>query len=211
MNNFIRTTNPYSIAPPPSWFLAQLYAFDPDLVLFASLESPCYQVAKRLHYTRHCRPSKRYPDTRIFAIYNLHPVGRLLPSPMTIWGPQIIADLKAMSVDEVGGGDKAADRLDGFDLEEEQKFDVQLADCLDWWSGDAWRYLTQKHHDQAKEKELTRRSVPSIGTPNFRRGGSAVFVGQRHRSAEDLRRIRGGGRDVDVKTAPPKIVEDLVW
>jgi len=212
--NFIRTTNPFSISPPPAWFLAQLRAFDPDLVLFASVESPCYQVAKRLHYTRHCRPSKRYPDTMIFAIHNLHPVGRLLPPPLTIWGPQVIADLRSMSVSEVGGGDKAADRLDAFDLEEEVKFDVQLADCLDWWGGDAWRYLTQKHHDQAKqgkEARAPKQSVPSIGKPNFRRGGSAVFVGQRHRSAEDRQRVRQGGRDIDVTAAPPKIVEDLVW
>jgi hypothetical protein len=211
MRNFLSGPNPFSIAAPPAWFLTQLYTFDPELVLFASQETPCYQVARRLKFHRYARPSQRHPDTVVFALHNLHPVGRLLPSPLTRWGPQILEDLRAMDVDAVGGGDKAADRLDAFDLEAEQKFDVQLDDCLDWWSGDAWRYLTQKHHDQAKEEQKTKRSVPSIGTPNFRRGGSAVFVGQRHRSAEDRQRVRQGGRDIDVKAAPPKIVEDLVW
>jgi hypothetical protein len=213
MRNYLVGPNPFSIAAPPAWFLKMLYEFDSELVLFASQEFPCYQVARRLRHHRPAKPTSKHPDTRTFAIHNLHPVGRLLPQPM--WGPQILADLRAMDVDAVGGGDKAADILDGFDQQDQQQFAVQLDDCLDWWSGDAWRYLTQKHHDQAKGRasRAPKRSVPSIGKLRFKTatGGSSVFVGNRHRTAEDLRHIRSGGRDVDVTPAPPKIVADLVW
>ena len=218
MRNFISGPNPFSIAAPPAWFLAQLHAFDPELVLFASQESPCYQVARRLAYHRYAKPSERHPDTQVFAIHNLHPVGRLLPSPIVKWGPTILEDLRAMDVDAVGGGDKAADILDGFDRDADDQFALQLDDTLDYVGSDAWRYLTKKHHDQAKKSRgaTARRSVPSIGKPNFRPGGSAVFVGGQRGGGkqctqEDLARIRAGGSDVDVRPSPPKIVTDVVW
>lgn len=211
MRNFIPGPNPFSIAAPPTWFLAMLYEYDSELVLFASQEQPCYQVARRLSFHRACRPSEKHPDTQVFAQHNLHPVGRLLPSPLTRWGPQIIQDLRERDVDAVGGGHKAADILDGFERTEDEAFDQQLDDCLNWWGGDAWRYLTQKHHDQAKEPHLSR-SVPTIGKLHFKNatGGSSVFVGNRHRTSEDYRRIRAGGHDIDVAPAPPKVVADLV-
>jgi hypothetical protein len=206
MRNYIRTSNPFSIAAPPAWFLQQLYVFDPMLVLFASLESPCYQVARRLSQHRYCKPSERHPDTTVFALHNLHPVGRLLPSPMTKWGPVILEDLRAMDVDAVGGGDKAADILDGFDNAERARVDLECDNVLDWWSGDAWRYLTERHHDQAEKGKGPTPSVPSIGKPNFRPGKSAVFVRQ-PLSGEQVARRRMG-REAE-PTHPPKIVTDV--
>jgi hypothetical protein len=213
MRNFIQGPNPFNIAAPPAWFLTMMHEFDAELVLFASQEQPCYQVARRMKFHRASRPSAKHPDTTVFAVHNLHPVGRLLPDPK--WGPLILEDLRARDVDAVGGGDKAADILDGFDRDEEARFDAQLGDCLDWWSGDAWRYLTEKHHDQAegrKERRAPRRSVPAIGKLSFTNatGGSAVFVGNRHRTREQLRDVQAGRRDVDVQPAPPKIVSDIV-
>jgi len=117
VQNFISTENPFNLAQPPRHFMAAMFDMDSHLVIFPSIEGPTYQVACRLQYTRHVKPSARHPDTKVFAQYNLHPVCRLLPSPYTRWGPKVLQDIRAFDVDAVGGGDKAADILDGFDRE----------------------------------------------------------------------------------------------
>lgn len=190
--NFIPGPNPFSIAEPPAWFLTDLLRFDPALVLFASQEQPCYQIARRMVGTRQARPSEKHPDTAVFATHNLHPVGRLLPAPFTRWGPTILADLRARDVDAVGGGDKAADRLDSFDHEQEQQFELELHNHLDYVTADAWRYKTTTHFTRRRTRTESKRSVPSIKKPNFKPGGSAVFVGDRH-----------------LKRVPPKVVADV--
>lgn len=204
-SNFIAGPNPFSIARPPQWFLNDMLQFDPALVIFASQEQPCYQIARRIQGKRHAKPSDKHPDTVVFATHNLHPVGRLLPSPFTRWGPTILADLRARDVDAFGGGDKAADRLDAFDQEEEDQFFASLDDHLDYVTRDAWSYKTKQHHSRS---ERLAPSVPSIGRPNFRPGGSAVFVGDHHsKSPEAWRRLRSG-RAAETRMNP-KIVTDV--
>lgn len=134
MRNYIETTNPFGLAKPPDWFLRDLAAQDPELVIFPSMVQPFYRVARR---------TKRSPgivaiqtvmadkaaDTRLLVAEKLVPVTDIYPKPH--WGPLILAELRARDIWAAGGADKACDRLEAQEAAREASLDRSMQDELD--------------------------------------------------------------------------------
>lgn len=130
MNNYLEGANPFNLVGPPTWFLRQLEAMDPALVIFPSCEEGVYRVARRVTHTPGVLRALSYrPDTKVFVQHRLEPVTSLLP--FARWGPVILQDLAERDIWRVGGADKAADILDARDEEADRRLDCEADDGSD--------------------------------------------------------------------------------
>lgn len=186
MNNYLwRHENPWQLAGPPAWWLAQLYAADTELVVFPSKTTAVYRVARRVpQNTQPIMTALRsVPDTTTYVTHGLIPITSLLP--FTNWSPLVINDLMACSIERFGGWQKAADALDDFDVQQERSTNREIehkAHSLahdDWWSrqfqGGA---AVSMAHSHRPARPTTARRQSAYRPMNFRGGSSAVFVGR---------------------------------
>lgn len=177
--------NPWQLAGPPDWWLALLYAADPELVLFPSKTQGVYRVARRM--PQNIQPImtavQGVPDTATYVTHRLVPLTSLLP--FTAWSPLTIEDLMARNIERFGGWQAAARALDDFDASEEQRLNREIehkAQSLghdSWWSkqfqtGSAVS-MAHRKRDGARST-AARRRAPAYRPLRFA-GGSAVFVG----------------------------------
>lgn len=139
--NFVASTNPFGLADPPAWFLRDLFAYDPALVLFASNAEAVYRLCRRAKGTI---PWQRFPpghldnqvciDNRMVPLKAVQPVG-------TQWGQIVIANLAACDTQRHGGGTKFAELLEEQEQLEERRLDVAIADEADARAGVAYRTI----------------------------------------------------------------------
>ena len=159
MNYLAHLPNPFGLAGPPSWFLIDLAAYDPALVLFPSQEEPVYRLGRRIPHGRDIwskvrsvttgrnddgSPTRHRPDAQTMALHRLAPVTSILPSPLVHWGPTILADLAARDIQRAGGAADFADRLDAQEEREEELDRRRMLGDLDALSREAYSGIVWK-------------------------------------------------------------------
>lgn len=146
MTNWIAGPNPFGLASPPDFFLTDLAAFDPDLVIFPSAEQAVYRLCRRVRRgpalthvgkIRHQLGGivDRF-DHKILVALKLVPVVSLLPHPQ--WGPKILADLAEADLWRHGGADAATATMDQREADVDQRLDRDIADEATARGHSAW-------------------------------------------------------------------------
>lgn len=131
--NYLGGQNPFGLSDPPTWFLEDLWKFDPCLVIFPSKEEAVYRLARRAEHGQPivslvANEKKRRPDTKVFWEHKLVPVTSILPPPMVQWGPVLLKDLAAVDMRRRGGYRKIADALDAADETAEEQWKRENAE-----------------------------------------------------------------------------------
>lgn len=119
-SNYLRTTNPFSLVPPPNWWLDEMRAFDDQLVIFPSAENAHFRLARKMTKTSallsaHLPQVKDFspsPDTITMSAFHLVPVTTVLSGPGGMWTSYTFIELAERDVWRHGGADKVADRLE---------------------------------------------------------------------------------------------------
>lgn len=204
--------NPFNLVAPPAWFLADLAAYDPALVIFPSQQEGVYRVGRRvpghlppvLHFLR------SQPDTQLYVKHRLVPVTSILPPPLVQWGPVIINDLAESDIQRVGGWKAAVRLIEDREDAADQKLDATIADEASLRAGAAWRAIkwrTGQTIDLGSRSggPRSRREAPRMPTyrPLQFEGGSATFVGRVGRPFTPARN-RGAFHDTDTIVSVPR-------
>lgn len=129
--NFLRTQNPFSLQDPPAWFLDQLHALDPDLVIFASTHQPCYRLCRYKKRTKDVhRAIASWPDTFILVQFGLVPWKSVLPTSLDMaWG-RVLQEIPMFDQWRFRDGDAVADHLERHEDRVEQNARLQQTDDL---------------------------------------------------------------------------------
>jgi hypothetical protein len=130
VNNYIASApNPFNLATPPPGFLAHMYAYDAQLVIFPSSKEAVYRLCRRtIGAPAPLTYMKGHPDAATCRKHRLAPVKAILPAPIGHFGPHILNDLASYDIQRAGGGSAAADRLDELDERERQAIDADIDD-----------------------------------------------------------------------------------
>ncbi len=107
--NFLRSGNPFDLADPPKWFLKAMHTFDPQLVLFASLKTSVFRLARRCTHSPGVAPANvpgvhNHPDTLFMWNHKLVPVTTVIPGAH--WTMKMFTELRARDQWAVGGANK---------------------------------------------------------------------------------------------------------
>ena len=129
MFNFIQTTNPFSLATPPAWFLAQLYAYDPAFVIFPSVKHAYYCTGRRGRFERGLmRPIEGAPDSAIYVQHKLWPWKPILPEGCHQRGwAGILLEIPEFDTQRF---DDAGEQLDNVEEARDRAVDREIADNL---------------------------------------------------------------------------------
>lgn len=183
-NYLHRTPNPWNLTAPPQWFLDEMRAYDAELVIFPSAEEACYRFARRAKvHPAVMTALKNRPDTKTYWEHGLVPVTSL--PQFEPWSPRILFELAEKDIQRIGGADKAADILDGYDERVEQAMRAETADGADLRAIDMYRehkYATGQRVSlglKTFEGGRTRSGGPNrvVSRPTHWRGTSgAVFA-----------------------------------
>jgi hypothetical protein len=189
--NFIVEQNPFGLASPPTWFLEEMWKFDPCLVIFPSKEEAVYRLARRVeHGSPLLTIAKGRPDTTVFWKHRLVPVTSILPSPYVHWSPVLLADLAKRDIRRQGGYKKAADALDALDDAEDSKWHTDVEDGAmiraraswreqRWTRGEAVDLGARRVHGARTTKERTHHSFGRARLPSSGDAPSmALFTGR---------------------------------
>ncbi len=108
--NYLGRENPWSLAGPPAWVLAQMGARDADLVLLPGLSEPVYRLARRVRRSHGLLTAALGHDSETARMikHRLMPVTTLFP-PFR-WG-HLFQWLDDHDMWAVGGADKADEIL----------------------------------------------------------------------------------------------------
>lgn len=142
--NYLRGENPFGLSAPPTWFLEEMWKFDPCLVIFPSKEEGLYRLARRVeHGSPILTIMKGRPDTQVFWQHRLTPITSILPSPFVHWSMLLLNDLAERDIRRQGGYKKAADKLDAQDDRRDEQWRLETADgaavrARDSWRGQKW-------------------------------------------------------------------------
>jgi hypothetical protein len=142
--NYLLEENPFGLTAPPTWFLEELWKFDPCLVIFPSKEEAVYRLARRVEHgspivTLVDNPKKRRPDTTMFWKHRLVPVTSIMPSPFVHWSPLLLKDLAERDIRRQGGYRKASDTLDRLDDANDEKWRRENEDGATIRARASWR------------------------------------------------------------------------
>lgn len=138
--NYIPTSNPFSLAPPPAWFLAQLAAYDSDLVIFPSTCRPVFNIGRYGRYGGTLgRPNPKLPDTIVFSRYGIHPWKELMPQEIGFGWGRVLVQLPEYDTQRFR--DPAA-QLDSVEDAAERDLDNRIADEADQRAADMYRTLS---------------------------------------------------------------------
>lgn len=143
--NFLRTTNPFNLEDPPTWFLDRLAALDSELVIFASTHEPVYRLCRRKKHTRGVfRVVKSFPDTAICVAHRMDPWKSLLPTSLDMSWARVLEEIPQYDQWRVGRtGDQVADHLERLEAQREQRENRQQKDDLDQLGSYSYR-VTQR-------------------------------------------------------------------
>lgn len=183
--NYIFTRNPFGLAKPPTYVLRDLFAYDPKIVVFASLAEPVYRFCRRASGVW---PWEKFPvghaDNPITSAHRLIPLKAVLPKPQ--WG-QLIPELTNFDVQRVGGGVAASELLDQQDELVARRQQVAQDDECDARSGEAYRGLKAQLGERIHLG--TRQPSGAGGTKN----PLTARLGKSGRSTVHVNRPRGAG------------------
>jgi hypothetical protein len=145
--NYISDENRFSLAGPPSWWLARLWDFDSSLVVVPSRQECLYRLAQRrkLNLPEHITNNALFnqSDTRMLASYGLIPVTSLLPTAN--WSnPFLFQELANRAPHRNGGAAAAANLMDEQDLKDEFDKRQKTDEHLQYLAKDAWKYYNKK-------------------------------------------------------------------
>lgn len=127
--NYLATTNPFALATPPAWFLAQLYAYDTELRIFASTSRPVYQLGRRgRHGHTIGKPDPKLPDTYVFHRHGIWPWKEIVPQEIGFGWGRILLDLPEYDTQRFTD---PAGQLDRVEAEAEAALDRRIADEAD--------------------------------------------------------------------------------
>lgn len=181
MNNFVRTTNPFSLPEPPEWFLKALYAYDDQLVVFQSLEDCCYQLCRRLNHRRELKPLAKHPDTVIYAQHRMFGVKRILPpveAGADVW-MQVLNELPDFDQWRFSSADAACDHLDSLEAAADAAVQRRIDDGLVALGEDAYNLTKTRLGERISMRERRGSPVPEkkrYGKLNFKPGGSSIML-----------------------------------
>lgn len=147
MVNYYPDVNRYQLAGPPKWFLAQLHAFDPSLVIVPSRQGFYYRLAQRRKLQL---PDKmvqealwQESDTQMLARYSLVPVTTILATAN--WSnPYIFVELANRAPWRMGGADKVNAMLEDEDKKKALDIQAQTDAHLTEIGKDAWKVYRKK-------------------------------------------------------------------
>jgi hypothetical protein len=142
--NYIPLPSPFNLTPPPAWFLADMRAFDSELVIFPSQAEAFYRLCRRDRGPLPALHVMSHPDAKICRLHRLRPVKAILPPPLVHWGPVILNDLAQYDLQRHGGGEQAARILDEREAAAERKLDKDIAEDAGHLAGEAYRAI--KYH-----------------------------------------------------------------
>lgn len=203
--NFLVEENPFGLAAPPTWFLEEMWKFDPNLVIFPSKEEALYRLARRVeHGAPILSVMKNRPDTMMFWKNRLVPVTSIMPSPFVHWSPILLKDLAERDIRRQGGYKKVADRLDA---EDEEKRSISRASIEDgamiraraswreqkWSHGEALDLGARRHEGARTTRERTHHSFRRALRPTTENAPSMALF---------------SGRDEPLQGATPYLADD---
>ncbi len=150
MRNFLETLNPFSLKTPPATWLAELWAFDPELVVFPSAMEPVYRVCKRAGNRPGIQTVKQRKlndgttvaanlDTQTCWANRLVPVSSI--HPHANWSPVLLQDLADRSISRFGGHAKVSQMLEDREESERERLDRETGDEAAHLAGHVYRGL----------------------------------------------------------------------
>lgn len=111
MNNWLARQNPWSLMPPPDWWLRRLFQRDPALRVLPGITEPCYRIARVSSAMRKVKPLLgNEGETGRMCREGLVPVVSLRPG--VTWNDDFFRWLDAHDTWRVGGAEKFVDALD---------------------------------------------------------------------------------------------------
>ena len=142
MTNYIPDLNRFHLSGPTKWFQAQLWAFDPSLVIVPSRQGFYYRLAQRRKLTlpNHIVNEALWneSDTKMLASYSLVPVTTILAT--VNWNnPHIFVELANRAPWRMGGATKVNAMLDAQDKQDELDKGTKIDEHLTYLSKDAWK------------------------------------------------------------------------
>lgn len=162
---------------PPTWFLARLHDYDPDLVLLPSRARPfAYVLARRARLSggmteKAIEKTITQPDTKMCFQYGLVPVCLLFKHGPAWNSDTILNTLKSRDTWAQGGGDKLADTLEAEEAKEKSDRDLALKDRFRALSREAWKSL------QYRTGQRTTVPGPSQSGAATKRSSSSTATG----------------------------------
>jgi hypothetical protein len=139
--NYLGRENPWGLVPPPDWFLDQLTAFDPDLVILPGKAQAVYRLARRVRRSLGLQTVTTGLDSETARMIRERVVPVTAILPWTNWGPQIFQALRAGDTWRAGGADRWTDTLEAQEAEQASRADAARRDDLEhgigpsaWWS-----------------------------------------------------------------------------
>lgn len=138
--NYLCEANPFGLTSPPTWFLEEMWKYDPCLVIFPSKEEAVYRLARRVeHGAPLLTVMQKRPDTSMFWKHRLVPVTSIMPSPFVHWSPLLLKDLAERDIRRQGGYKKVAAAMDAADAEAEHRWVVGVEDGATIRARASWR------------------------------------------------------------------------
>lgn len=141
VENYIPTVSPYSLPKPADWFLDELFAFDPELRIFPSLDQPLYRIMRVMHTSQPWTVfMEKKPDTQIAIRFNLYPVTSVNPSTLLgfSWG-RVLLDLQERDQWQFKNSRAVASHIEGAEDRAEASVIAGQIDEADMRSIDMYR------------------------------------------------------------------------
>ena len=166
MINYIPDVNRFKLAGPPTWFLRQLWDFDPSLVIVPSRQGFYYRLSQRrkLNLSEKIVQEALWneSDTQMLASYNLVPVTTIVATAN--WGnPYIFVELANRAPWRMGGADAVNRQLDEQDQKDDLDKRVKTDEHLTHLGKDGWQLYRKKIG--LGRSYSTERSGPQIPKP----------------------------------------------
>ena len=145
--NYLQDTNPFQLAGPPTYWLRQLWTYDPSLVVIPSRQGFYYRLAQRRRLNLPMRITNdtlwKESDTRMLARHGLIPVTTIVATAN--WSnPLIWVELSNRAPWRMGGAAKVNALLEKQEHQDRQARDQQVSDQLDYVARDAWNFYQMK-------------------------------------------------------------------
>lgn len=187
--NYIYTPSPYALQKPAEWFLDELFAYDPELRIFASLDQPLYRIMRR---TRNSQPwtvfLKDKPDTAIAIRFGLYPVTSVNPSALAgfSWA-RVLLDLQERDQWKFRNAGDVVRQVEGADDAREQRIITEQLSEVDARAGDMYRAYKNMNGERVslayRTPDGVTRQSPSARAPRraYRpqgAGAGAFFTGR---------------------------------
>ena len=208
--NYLLEENPFGLTPPPTWFLKDLWAFDPCLAIFPSKEEAVYRLARRVEHgspilTLVADPAKRRPDTTMFWKHRLVPVTSIMPPPFVQWGAPLLKDLAVRDIRRQGGYRKAADRLDALDDDADSRWHADVEDGVTVRARASWRQQKWTHGEAL---DLGARKVEGARTTGRRVQHGPPRRAWRPTTGDNVSSVLFSGHDEPLQGARPYLDGD---